>query len=125
MKIVTKVLSIAAGLILVIFGANKIVPFLPPMPMPEDPLAAAFMGGLFGSPYFGLLLGATEVAVGLMLILKKYVPLALVILAPIALNMMLYHVTMDPAGGIPAYLVFAITVFLIIQNKEKFEGLLT
>ena len=125
MKIVTKVLSIVLGLVLVIFGVNKFIGFLPMPPFPEGSQAAAYMGGLFGSPYFGPLLGLTEIVCGLLIILKKYVPLALVILAPVALNMMLFHATMDPAGGIAAYLVFGITVFLIAQNKEKFEGLLS
>ena len=124
MKTLIKVLSIALGLILVIFGLNKFIGFLPMPPFPEGSQAAAYMGGLFGSPYFGTLLGVTEVICGLMIILNKYVPLALVVLAPVALNMMLFHATMDPAGGGAAYFVFAVTAFLIVQNKNKFEGLL-
>jgi len=95
---------IVLGLILIIFGANKFFNFMPMPPMEGN--AATFMGGLGVSGYMFPLLGIIEILVGVLLIIKKAVPFALVLLAPLAVNMVLFHAAMAPAGIAPAALVF-------------------
>jgi len=104
----TMVLRILLGLILVIFGANKFLDFMPHMEMPIK--AAVLMGAMAKSGYMLKLVGATEVIVGLLLILKKWAPLALVVLAPISVNMVLFHLFLAPAGIGPAAIVTLINI---------------
>lgn len=79
------------GLIFLVFGLNGFLNFIPQPPMDEFPGAMAYMGGLAGSGYFFPVLKATEVICGLLLLANWYVPLVLVILAPIVLQIVLFH----------------------------------
>ncbi|MFK5891000.1 MAG: DoxX protein [Flavobacteriaceae bacterium] len=115
------ILRILLGLILVIFGANKFLDFMPHMEMPAP--AGDFMGAMMATGYMLKLLGATEVVVGLLLLTKKWNGLALVILAPISVNMIFFHLALAPAGVGPAAVVTLINVILIYDNWGKFKGL--
>jgi len=118
---VTLVLRIVLGLILIVFGANKFMHF---MPMPELPEAAAhFMGALGKTGYMFPLIGAVEIVVGLLLVLNKWVPFALVLLAPVAVNMLLFHLKLAPAGTGPAALVSILNIVLIYANWNKYKTL--
>jgi len=120
---VTMALRIILGLILIIFGANKFIGF---MPSPELPEAAGnFMGALASTGYMFPLIGAVEVIVGILLILNKWVPFAVVLLAPVAVNMVLFHLKLAPVGIVPAALVAIINGFLIYVNWDKFKALFT
>ena len=120
---VTMVLRIILGLILIIFGANKFIGF---MPSPELPEAAGnFMGALASTGYMFPLIGAVEVIVGLLLIINKWVPFALVLLAPVAVNMVLFHLKLAPAGMGPAALVTILNGILIYANWDKYRALFT
>ncbi|NOR29172.1 MAG: DoxX family membrane protein [Lutibacter sp.] len=115
----TMALRILLGLILVVFGANKFLDFMPHMEMPEP--AGKLMMAMMASGYMLKLVGATEVFVGLLLLIKKWVPLSLVLLAPISTNMVLFHLFLAPAGIGPAAIVTIINVILIYDNWSKFK----
>lgn len=118
---VTMALRLVLGLILIVFGANKFLNF---MPMPELTGGAAdFMGALGKTGYMFPLIGAIEVIAGLLLIFNKWVPFALVILAPIVVNMLLYHLNFDLAGIGGAAVVSLLTVVLIYFNWNHYKSL--
>ena len=78
--LIPAVVRVLLGALFLVFGANKLVPF---MPMPELPAAAGpFVGGLASTGYFFPLLGSIEVVMGALLISGRFVPLALTVLAP-------------------------------------------
>lgn len=70
--------------------------FTTPPPLTGD--MATYFNGLAASHYFFYLLKGTEIFCGLCLLSGFYVPLALVILAPIALNILLVHLFLEPSG---------------------------
>ena len=112
---------VVLGIVLIVFGANKFFNFMPMPPMEGD--AATFMKGLGVSGYMFPLLGIIEILVGLLLILNKAVPFALVLLAPLSVNMVLFHVFMAPLGMLPAAIVFVLNAYLMYANWDKFKGL--
>jgi len=116
-----RLLRILLGIILLILGANKFLNFMPMPPMEGD--AATFMGGLATSGYMFPLLGIMEILIGLLLILKKWVPFALVLLAPLAVNMLLFHLAMDPSGIVAAALVFLFNAILMYAYWDKYKEL--
>ncbi len=118
---VSMILRIILAIILIVFGANKFGHFLPMPPMEGD--AATFMGGLGASGYMFPLLGILEIGIGILLILKKAVPFALVLLAPLAVNMVLFHAFMAPEGIAPAALVFVFNAVLMYANWDKYKSL--
>lgn len=109
------------GTIFFVFGLNGFLGFLPQPPMPEA--AGAFVGGLAGSGYFFPLLKGTEVLAGLALLSNRFVPLALTVLAPITINILLFHLVLAPAPGLPLVIIAA-QVFLAWVHKDAFAKVL-
>lgn len=82
------------GVIYLVFGLNGFLQFLPMPPLPES--AMAFMGGLGGSGYFFPFLKGTEVLMGALLLSGFAVPFAYLVLAPITINIFLFHFVLTP-----------------------------
>src|SRR4029453_12999084 len=96
MKILTFVARILLGLIFVVFGLNGFLNFLNMGPMPSG-LAGQFIGARIGSHYFWVV-AALQVAGRALLRVNRFVPLGLVLLGPVIVNIILYHVFMNPVG---------------------------
>ena len=120
MQKLTLIIRIFAGLSLVVFGLNGFLGF---MPMPEMPASAgAFMGALAAAGYVMPLVMAIEILVGIALLSNRWVPLALTGLAPILVNIIGFHLFLDPAGLAPGILLTAMTLFLAWQHRDAYRG---
>lgn len=117
----TMILRIFLGLLLVVFGANKFLGFMPAMELPAP--AGNLMGAMMESGYLFKLIGATEIVVGLLLLVKKWVPLALVVLAPISVNIVFFHLFLAPEGIAPAAVVALLNIVLIYANWDRYKSL--
>src|ERR1700722_14658306 len=95
MKIVSRIARYLAGAIFVVFGLNGFVHFIP-FPPPQG-LAAQFMGALFVSHYLTVIM-AVQVIAGVLLLVNRFVPLALAVLAPVIVNILCFHAFMAPSG---------------------------
>jgi len=115
------VLRILLALILIVFGSNKFFNFMPDMEMPKA--AGDFMMAMMATGYLFKLIGATEIIVGLLLLFNKWVPLALVVFAPVAVNMIFFHLFLAPAGIGPAAVVALIVIILMYNNWSKYKTL--
>ena len=110
------------GFIFVIFGLNGFLHFIPQPSMPDA--AVSFFGALAMTGYMLPLLFAAQV-VGGVLLLAGIVPLALVILAPIIVNIVAFHVFLAP-GGLPlAIIVAAAALLLAYAYRESYVPLLS
>src|SRR5713101_6753479 len=96
MKIVTLIARLLLGLVFVVFGLNGFLNFLSMGPMPSG-LAGQFVGALVLSHYFWVV-AALQVAGGALLLVNRFVPLGLALLGPVIVNIILYHVLMNPTG---------------------------
>ena len=114
-------LRILLGILLIVFGSNKFIGFLPDFEF-ANPEAGVLFGALANS-YILKTVGFIEVLVGLLLVSKKFVPFALVLMAPISVNIILFHGTLDPANIGPGAFVFAINAILIYANWNVFKNL--
>ena len=117
----TKILRIVLALILLAFGINKFFKLLPLPELPEE--AADFMGSLKATGYVLPVIGTVEIVIGLLLLINKAVPFALLLLVPISVNIILYHFFMDlpDIGG--ALVVAAINVVLIYKHWKLYRPL--
>src|SRR6266542_735473 len=112
---------ILLGSIFVIFGLNGFLRFIPQPSMPEA--AVSFFGALAMTGYMLPLLFAVQV-VGGVLLLAGVVPLGLVVLAPIIVNIVAFHLFLAP-GGLPlAIIVAAAALFLAYAYRESYVSLL-
>ncbi|NDV63165.1 DoxX family protein [Puniceicoccales bacterium CK1056] len=115
-------LQLLLGLAFVVFGLNKFIGFMPPPELP--PAAGAFMGALMETGYMFPLIAVTEIVAGALILSRMFSALGLVILMPISVNIVLFHLALAPAGGVPAYVLAGINVYLLFIYKPKFDSLL-
>lgn len=98
--------------------------FLPQPSFPENSEASKFMTSLGATGYILPIVGALEVYIGGLLILKKWVPFALILLAPISVNILLFHFFLDLSGGMIGALVVAVlNTILIYKHWPQFKTL--
>jgi hypothetical protein len=114
---------IGLGLVFTVFGLNGFLQFLPHPPMPEA--AGNFIGALAATGYMFPLIKGTEVVSGLLLLSGRYVPLALTLLAPVIVNIVLFHLALAPAGMALPLIVLALEIYLAWVHRAAFRGVLT
>lgn len=120
MKIAVLIARILLGLTFVFFGLNGFFNFLH-APFPGG-VAGQFLGALFVSHYL-LAIAALQVIGGLLMLLGRYLPLGLIILGPILVNILIFHLTMQPAGIVPG-LVATVLWFIVFAGVRKaFAGI--
>lgn len=126
MQKITHMLPTAARLLLgagfVLFGLNGFVGFLP---MPDHPgEAGAFLGALAATGYMFPLIKGTELVVGLLLLAGRYVPLALTLLAPIMINIVAFHLALEPATVAVPLVLLALHLYVAWTYRASFRGVL-
>ena len=114
------VVRVLLGLFFAVFGLNGFVNFIPP---PEtSPAGEAFLTALAATGYMLPLIKGTELGVGVLLVSGRCVPLALVLLAPVTVNILLFHVVLDPAPVLPLILL-AGQLYLAFVHRGAYEPL--
>ncbi len=121
MKILTVIARILLGLIFLVFGLNHLVHFLHQPPMPASD--AASYGRLLITHHVMTFVGFLMVVAGLLLIAGRYVPIALVLLGPILVNILMFHILFGHPGLPVAVLCTALEVWLIVAYWPNFRGL--
>lgn len=121
MKIVILIARLLLGLIFVVFGLNGFLNFLSIGPMPTG-LAGQFVGALFLSHYFWVV-AALQIIGGALLLVNRFVPLALVLLGPVIVNILLYHLFLNLAGIGLAIVVTILWFVVFYWHRQYFSGL--
>jgi len=120
MKTAILITRLLLGLIFTVFGLNGFLQFLS-MPPPPQP-AMAFFGAMAVTGYMIPLLFTTQIVGGALLLLGM-APLALVILAPVIVNIVAFHLFLAP-GGLPlAIVVAALASFLAWAHRDAYRPL--
>jgi uncharacterized membrane protein YphA (DoxX/SURF4 family) len=121
MKILTIIARSLLGLVFVVFGLNAFLQFIP-APPPQG-LAGDFVKALFMSHYL-YAVAVLQIAGGALLLLGRFVPLGLTLLGPVIVNILLFHIFLDPAGLAVAVVVGALALFLLWAYRAAFSGLI-
>ena len=121
MKILTIIVRILLGLAFAVFGSNAFLHFIP---MPEIPqsMAGDFTRVFMNSGY-ATVIGALQLICGLLLLIGRFVPLALTILGAIIFNILVFHALMAPEGFPPGLVVTVLELFLVWRYREAFVPL--
>jgi hypothetical protein len=120
MKILTNISRFLLSLIFLIFGLNGFLHFIP-MPPPSG-VAGQFLGAMFVSKYL-LVVSGLQVISGALLLINRYVPIALTILGPIIVNILLFHSLMNPAGLGLALFVTILWGVMFVSVRSAFAGI--
>ena len=109
-----------AGVIFLVMGLNGFLNFIP-LPPPGG-VAGQFMGVLYISHYLWVIF-AFQVIAGVLLLVNRYVPLAVAILAPVLVNILTFHALMAPSGLPLALFVALLWIVIFIEVRPAFSGL--
>jgi putative oxidoreductase len=120
MKIVTLVARLLLALIFVVFGLNGFLHFIP-QPPPSG-VAAQFVGALFVSHYL-IVVFVLQLVTGVLLLINRYVPLALTLLGPVIFNILLFHSFMKPDGLPLALIVTVLWLVTAWSVRSAFAGI--
>lgn len=120
MKAAIIVARMLLGLIFFVLGLNGFLNFLS-APLPSG-LAGDFIGALIQSHYVYLVSGVQVIA-GSLLLINRFVPLALACLAPVIANILAFHLTMQPSGAELAIFVTVLWTFLVWRFRAHFTPL--
>ena len=121
MKIAVLIARLLLGLVFVVFGLNGFLNFLSMGPMPTG-LAGQFIGALFLSHYFWVV-AVLQIAGGALLLVNRFVPMALVLLGPVIVNILCYHVFLNPAGAPLAAVVTVLWLIVFYGKRQYFSGI--
>jgi putative oxidoreductase len=120
MKIASLIARSLLGLIFLVFGLNGFLHFIP-MPPPTG-IAGQFFGSIFASHYWIVIFGV-QIIGGLLLLLNRFVPFALVILGPVIVNIFFFHALMAPAGLPLALVVVMLWAIVATRSKQHLAGI--
>ena len=121
MKIVTLIARLLLGLMFLVLGLNGFLGFLNMGPPPTG-LAGQFMGALFLSHYYWAVAGL-QVIGGVLLLVNRFVPLALVLLGPVIVNILLYHIFLNHTGAAFAAVVTVLWLIVFYTKRQYFSGI--
>ena len=120
MKIASTIARYLAGVIFLVMGLNGFLNFIH-FPPPAG-IAGQFMGALYVSHYLWVIF-AFQVIAGVLLLVNRFVPLAVAILAPVLVNILTFHVLLAPSGLPMALVVAVLWVLIFIEVRPAFSGL--
>jgi putative oxidoreductase len=120
MKIAVVIARIVLGLPFLIFGLNNFLHFIPMQPIPGD---AGTLVTIMYTHGWLIFHGILYVVAALLLVVGRYVPVALVLLGPVIVNILVFHLTLAPSGIGPGLVCAVLEVFLIWAYWPAFRGI--
>jgi len=121
MKIVVLIVRSLLGVAFLIFGVNGVLNFIPQPPIPPG-LVKDFSTVMAASHYMAAV-GVVEIIASVLLLVNRYVPLALVLLGPVLVNILLFHLLMAPASIAPGIVVTIFWFVVFYSVRSAFAGI--
>lgn len=127
MKHISTLASVLLGLAFITFGANFFLNFIP---MPADPSPAdaphkLFMAAMFPTGYLAFV-KVLEILGGLLIALPKTRNIGLLVLGPIIVNILAFHVFLTKGAGLtdpPVVAIALLSAFLLFTERKAWLGL--
>ena len=122
MRLAVVIARMLLGLPFLVFGLNGFLHFLDQPPQPPE--ALAFLSALNASGYLFPMLDTVEVLCGVLLIVGRFVPLALTLLAPLLVNILAFHFYLNTEGIELAFGLIALELFCAWAYRARFAPML-
>jgi len=115
---------ILMGFAFLVFGLNGFLHFIP---QPKDAMSAGaldFFNALVKTGYMIPLIFCTQTLAGALLLFNLFVPLALALLAPVVVNIVVFHLQLAPSGIPVAAVVLVLELYLAWAYRQAFAPML-
>lgn len=122
MKIAVIVVRVLVGLMFLFASITYFLNLAPPPEFTGN--TKTFMDGIAASGYILPVAKIFELLCGLAFVSGRFVALAVVLIFPIALNILFINIIHTPSGLPIAIPLFAAILFLVFANREKYKALL-
>lgn len=110
------------GMIILAAGVNKFYLF---MPVPEQmPAGKEFIDFLYATGYLMYVVAVVEIVGGGLIISNRLTPLALLLLAPVTTNILLFHIFLEQKGLPMGIFIFTLYCILFGMYRQKFRDIL-
>jgi uncharacterized membrane protein YphA (DoxX/SURF4 family) len=123
MKMIVPVARILLGLIFVVFGLNGFLLFLPQPPLPPGDMLTFIT--VMGRSHYLIPIFTLQVIGGLLLLVGRFVPLALTLLGPVLVNILITHIVFQPSGLPPGAFATLLWFILFFAYRQYFAGIFT
>jgi len=120
MRTASTIARYLAGIVFLVFGLNGFLNFIP-LPPPGG-IAGQSMGALYASHYLWVIF-AFQVIAAVLLLVNRFVPLAVAVLAPVIVNILVFHSLMAPSGLPLALFVAVLWAVMFVDVRPAFAGL--
>jgi hypothetical protein len=124
-RYITPCARVVLGLVFFVFGLDGFLHFIPQPTEPPSEPALSFAVGLMKSGYMFPLIKGTEVTVGALLLANRFVALALVIIAPVIINIFAFHAFLAPSGLAIASALVVLATYLAWTQRSAYRPLFT
>lgn len=114
--------SLLFGLIMINGGLNKFFNYLP-LEMGKE--AMDLMNVFKSSGWIFNLIALVEIIAGILIIIPKTRALAAIMIFPVVVGIVLFHIFQDPATMIMGFVFLAINLWIIFENKEKYMPMIS
>jgi len=110
------------ALAFLLFGLNGFLNFIPaPKDIPQDIITVSM--ALMKAGYMNVV-SAVEILVAVLLLINRFVPLALALLAPILVGILTFHIALQPATIGPGIVVTLLELFLAYSYRKAYRPML-
>ena len=123
MKIVTAIARILLGLVFAFFGSNLLFQFIPNPTLPPGTMRD--FTTVMGSTHYLAVVGFFQLVPGLLLLVNRYVPLALTVLAGMLVNILTTHILIMNGGGLFPIPILVVVCWLLVfwSVRPAFAGI--
>ena len=118
MKYVFTVSRVLLGLIFVVLGMNGFLHFVPTHQFRG--IAGQFIGAIFASHFYTVVF-MTQIISGLLLLANRFVPLGLILLGPVIVNILGFHIFMSTTNLPLALLVTALWLIVFFRVRSAYS----
>lgn len=112
------------GLMFLVFGLNGFLHFIPEPKNGMPEAAGAFAGAMMKTGYMFQMVAGTQVIVGVLLLLNRFVPLALALIAPVIVNIIAFHLFLAPSSVGPGIVVLVLEAYLAWAYRNAYRSML-
>ncbi len=123
MKIVVLIARILLGLVFVVFGLNGFLNFIPQPPIPPSDMLTFIT--VMGRSHYMMPVFTVQVIGGALLLIGRFVPLALALLGPVIVNILITHIVFQPAGLPPGAIAAVLWLVLFFAYRKYFASIFT
>ena len=121
MKIVVLIARILLGLVFVVFGLDKLLHFIPVQPLPPG-IIGEYMHAMMSTHYM-VIIGVFEVVGGLLMLIGRFIPLGLCLLAPVIVNILIVDILMMPSGLGIGLVITLLWLLIFYRERSAFAGI--